>query len=146
MQTKSRPLAGTCERLDCVHFPLFHHVRLGVFDDGHRLPAVDLVRRDAVPIQVADGLHGVHRAVNFHLVRLNRFLDGSPNLRETRVHARQTQADVRGVLRAFDRRIIAGVERNRKSRIDDAPFYLFLYFFVDMKARHRKSVCTTFVS
>lgn len=78
-------LSGTAERFDREHLSFLHLRLVTTLYDGHTLSAVDNMLANAVSIQVPDTFHRISGAVDFDLVALHRFLDGSADVTHTDV-------------------------------------------------------------
>ena len=97
------------EGLDGEEFALFHARGVAPLNDGDVFPCVNLVRADAVAVQVADALDRVGGSVDLDFVALHYLLDGradlqaSPSRRE-RQKDRKSARQREGTLLAFEGR------------------------------------------
>mmetsp|Transcript_5035 Transcript_5035/g.7834 ORF Transcript_5035/g.7834 Transcript_5035/m.7834 type:complete len:274 (-) Transcript_5035:73-894(-) len=112
------------EGLDGEHLPLLHLGLVCVAHDGHALAGVDLVGPDGVAVQVADGLHGVSGAVEFHLEGLHHLLDLLPDVAEADVDAGGPDAGVRGLLHRGQQLLVPGVECYCPGTVNNTPLNL----------------------
>ena len=112
--------ACATERLNGKGFTLFHLGLVAALDNRHRLPAVNAIPADAMPVQVADALDRVALATNLALVALHDLLNGSTNVRHAYVNASLLDTGVGGILARIDQIVVGRVEMHGEGRIDNA--------------------------
>mmetsp|Transcript_33481 Transcript_33481/g.66387 ORF Transcript_33481/g.66387 Transcript_33481/m.66387 type:complete len:397 (-) Transcript_33481:425-1615(-) len=118
------PLPGRTEGLDGIELSFFHFRRFGGLHNRHRLPSVNPVRSDGVPIQISDRFDAMNLAVQLDLKGLDHFLDGLSDLRKPRIDARHLQAHPGSLLSCLDEVVKLGVECHRPCTVDDAASHL----------------------
>ena len=113
------PFPRAPEGLDGVELALLHARGVPPPHDGHALSRVDLVRRDAVPVQVAAALDLVLLAVNFHGVRLHHLLDGLADVAQADVDPRLLDPALRRLAHCVEERVVHVVEGLGERAVDD---------------------------
>lgn len=108
------------EGLNGKDIALLHLGLVAALDDGHALGAVDAVVVDGMAVQVADGLDGKHLTVDLDLVALHDLLDDGANVAHAHVDTGLLDTSVGGGLDGLEKRVVAGVEGDGESAVDDA--------------------------
>lgn len=103
-----------------IHLTFHHASGIVVLDDGHALASVNLITADAMTIEVATALHGVHFTIEFYFMRLHDLLDLFSYFAHLDIDSGQADARLRGLTHGMQQRIIPGIEGHGPRTVDDA--------------------------
>mmetsp|Transcript_21727 Transcript_21727/g.49482 ORF Transcript_21727/g.49482 Transcript_21727/m.49482 type:complete len:359 (-) Transcript_21727:200-1276(-) len=115
-----------CRRksLNGVHLTLLHLGRVVVLHDWDRLTCVDLVGSNRMAIEITDWLHWVRLPIDLNLVRLNRLLNSSANLREPCIDPGLFESSVCPILCRRNQIVVLRVESNGEGTVNNPAIHL----------------------
>jgi hypothetical protein len=122
--TQDAPFASTSESFDGEELALLHFGCIPPFYDGHRFAGMDLVRPNAVSIQIPDALDGIHFTIQLNFVAFHDLLDSCTNIAQPHIDACSRNARIGGCFHRVDERVVPRVEMDGARAINDAPAYV----------------------
>mmetsp|Transcript_49349 Transcript_49349/g.148590 ORF Transcript_49349/g.148590 Transcript_49349/m.148590 type:complete len:228 (+) Transcript_49349:521-1204(+) len=112
------------KRLNGINFIFFHLGSVSTFDNWNRLPCMNLIRPNGMPIQIPYALNRICLPIQLNLIGLHNLLDGLSYIAQSNVNSSCTNSRISSFLYCFEQWVIAWVERNSPSAIDDPTINL----------------------